>query len=120
MEDLFESLYNTTDGKQNYVITLAKSIPQTFTHTFVDGRTFQVFIHYNRLNDLWVLDLYLVGENGTLTPQLLGVELTEGLNLFVSHKYQNLGELYLFAQNYRTEDSPSYNTLNQFYILWRH
>lgn len=119
LENLFSKYANQTYNA--YIITINESTPQTFTHTFADGRVFQVFLRYNRQVDMWVMDIYLQISDTELQSQVLGVPLCFGLNLFASFKYLNLGEFYVFPKDYRNTDSPSYNNLaDQFIYVWRH
>lgn len=106
----------------SHQITFQTNTPKLSTVRFDDGRVYQIEIKYNRMTDMWVINVYLQVFNGqiVLIPQVLGIPLCFGLDLFANYKYLNIGEFYVFPVEYRKYDSPSYNTLvGQFIYIWR-
>lgn len=105
----------------SYPISITNNMPQTITTRFQDGRVFVVFIHYNTILENWFLDLYLQDINGDLQPQVLGLMIEWGLNLFAQYRYLNIGEFYVYSKNPNLYDAPTYNDLSvNFYYIWRH
>lgn len=105
---------------ENFELAIVSNAPQTFTHRFVDGRVYTVFIKYNRMFNQWLMDISL--QNGdTDTLQVSNIALTFGLDLLSQYKYKYLGEFYVVPKNYTENDSPEYYNLNNgFYYIWRH
>ena len=105
----------------SFVLSLNTNRPQTFTTRFGDGRVFTVFIHYNRCLDNWLMDIYLQTTDGRYQPEVMGIELSWGLDLLMPYRYKQLGEFYIYSKNIQEYDAPTYNDLNSNFIyIWRH
>lgn len=114
--------FNNMDLNLNaYDLMITNNTPQTITARFQDGRVYIVFIHYNTILENWFLDLYLQDINGEPQPQVLGLMIEWGLNLFAQYRYLNIGEFYVYSKNPNLYDAPTYNDLSvNFYYIWRH